>query len=60
MSREDAEEYARSLGLRYFEVSAKANIGIEDLFTEVAKALPKESVNRRKSNLQLKKSEQAQ
>ena len=59
MSREDAEGYARGLGLRYFEVSAKANIGIDDLFTEVAKALPKESVNKRKSNLQLKKGDAA-
>ena len=57
VSREDAEEYARSLGLRYFEVSAKANIGIDDLFTEVAKALPRESVNKRRSNLHLKKNE---
>ena len=57
VSREDAEEYARSLGLRYFEVSAKANIGIDDLFTEVAKALPRESVNKRRSNLHLKKND---
>ena len=53
MRREDAEEYARSLGLRYFEASAKNNIGVSELFTEVAKALPKESVNKRRSNLQL-------
>ena len=51
VSREEAEEYARGLGLRYFEVSAKNNIGIDDLFSEVAKALPKESVNKRRSNL---------
>ena len=60
VSREDAEEYARSLGLRYFEVSAKANIGIDDLFTEVAKALPRESVNKRRSNLHLKKNDMKQ
>lgn len=55
VSREEAEQYAQSLGLRYFEVSAKNNIGIDDLFTEVAKALPKESVNKRRSNLNLNK-----
>ena len=59
MTKEQAEEYAQSLGLRYFEVSAKQNIGIEDLFTEVAKALPKESVNKRRSNLQLNKEKAA-
>ena len=60
--KDEAEDFARSLGLRYFEVSALKNIGIDDLFTEVAKALPKEAVNKRKSNLQLnqqKASEQA-
>ena len=53
--KEEAEEFARGLGLRYFEVSALQNIGIDDLFTEVAKALPKEQVNKRRSNLQLNK-----
>jgi len=52
--REEAEEYARSLGLRYFEVSAKNNTGIDELFTEVAKSLPKESATKRRSNLSLK------
>jgi len=43
VTREQAEEYAKSIGIRYFEVSAKANTGIEETFTEIAKALPKES-----------------
>ena len=60
MRKEEAEEYARGLGLRYFEVSAKNNIGIDDLFTDVAKALPKESVNKRRSNLSLNKEKAAQ
>ena len=49
--REEAEEYARSIGIRYFEVSAKNNTGIDDLFTEIAKALPKESASKRRTNL---------
>lgn len=57
--REEAEEFANGLGLRYFEVSALQNIGIDDLFTEVAKALPRESVNKRRSNLQLNKDKAA-
>ena len=48
---EEAEEFAKSLGLRYFEVSAKSNQGIDEMFTEVAKALPRESINKRRSNL---------
>ena len=60
VSRETAEEYARGLGLKYFEVSAKQDIGIGEMFTEVAKVLPKESTNKRRSNLQLgKEKEQA-
>ena len=57
VTREQAEEYARSIGIRYFEVSAKTSVGIEEMFTEVAKALPKESANKRRSNLQLNKGE---
>ncbi len=54
MRTEEAEEFAKSLGLKYFEVSAKTNQGIEEMFMEVAKALPRESINKRRSNLQLK------
>ena len=53
--KEEAEEYARSLGLRYHEVSAKSNIGVDDLFLDVARALPRESVNKRRTNLKLNK-----
>ena len=41
VKKEEAEEYAKSLGLQYHEVSAKQNIGINELFTEIAQALPK-------------------
>jgi len=51
--KEEAEEYARSIGIRYFEVSAKNNTGIDELFTAIATALPKESANKRRSNLKL-------
>ena len=39
----EAEELAKSLGLRYFEVSAKMGTGIDDLFTETARTLPREA-----------------
>ena len=57
VTREEAETYARGLNIRYFEVSAKTSVGIEETFTEIAKALPKESANKRRSNLQLNKGE---
>ncbi len=47
VSKEEGESYARSLGLQYHEVSAKANIGIESLFRGIAKLLP--------SDVQIKK-----
>ena len=55
VKKEEAEEYAKSLGLRYHEVSAKQNIGIDALFTEIAKALPKESSNKKKGQVNIKK-----
>ena len=55
VKKEEAEEYAKGLGLQYHEVSAKNNIGIESLFTDIARALPKESVNKKRGNLNLKK-----
>ena len=55
VKKEEAEEYAKSLGLAYHEVSAKQNIGIDGLFTEIAKALPKESVNKKKGSVNIKK-----
>jgi len=53
---EDAVEYAKTLGLAHHEVSAKQDIGIEKLFTEIARQLPKESINKKKNALNLKKS----
>jgi hypothetical protein len=43
------------LGLAFHEVSAKQDLGIEKLFTDIAKQLPKESANRKKNTLNLKK-----
>ena len=33
IKKEEAESYAKGLGLQYHEVSAKSNIGIDELFT---------------------------
>ena len=43
MSKDEANDYARGLGLQYYEVSAKQNMGVEELFKDLAKKLPKES-----------------
>ena len=32
VSREEGETYPKSLGMQYHEVSAKTNVGIEQLF----------------------------
>ncbi len=47
VSMQEADEFAKGLGLRYFEASAKMNIGIDDIFYETAKSLPKEKGSRR-------------
>ena len=47
VSPEEAQDYARGLGLQYYEVSAKQNIGVDELFKELAKKLPKESTNKK-------------
>ena len=47
VSRDEANEYARGLGLNYYEVSAKQNVGVEELFKDLAKKLPKESTNKK-------------
>jgi translation elongation factor EF-4 len=41
--------------LSYFEVSAKENIGIEDLFRQVAKVLPSTSTDKKKATVSLEK-----
>ena len=59
VTREEAEAYCRKLGLQYFEVSAKQNVGVDRLFHEVAKQLPAESTNRKKNtSLREKKKDQ--
>ena len=47
MSRDEANDYARGLGLNYYEVSAKQNVGVDELFKDLAKKLPKESTNKK-------------
>ena len=58
VTKQEADDYAKSLGLRYFEASAKMNIGIDDIFTEAAKALPKEAKSRRNVDIGKKEYEQ--
>ena len=55
MSKDEANDYARGLGLQYYEVSAKQNMGVEELFKDLAKKLPKESTNRKQNSLRTKK-----
>lgn len=57
VSRDEANDYARSQGLQYFEVSAKQNLGIDELFQDLAKKLPKESTNKKQNSLSKKKTE---
>ena len=40
VSRDEAQDYARGLGLVYYEVSAKQNMGVDELFKDLAKKLP--------------------
>ncbi|KAF0971803.1 hypothetical protein FDP41_010026 [Naegleria fowleri] len=39
VTREEAEELARELGIKYFEVSAKTNDGIKEVFDDIAQQL---------------------
>jgi len=39
VTKEEASEYAASIGALFFETSAKKNTGIEELFLEIAKLL---------------------
>lgn len=39
VSTQEAEEYASSVGARYFETSAKLNEGIEDVFLDLSAAV---------------------
>ena len=58
VSKDEATDYARGLGLQYYEVSAKQDKGIEELFKDLAKKLPKESTNKKQNSLRNKKIEQ--
>lgn len=57
VSKEEAEAYCQKNGLQYYEVSAKQNIGIDKMFTNIAKKLPNESTNKKKNSLANKKKE---
>ena len=58
VSPEEAQDYARGQGLQYFEVSAKQNVGVDELFRDLAEKLPKESTNKKTSSLRTKRLEQ--
>jgi GTPase SAR1 family protein len=58
VTRDEATDYARGLGLQYYEVSAKQNMGVDELFKDLAKKLPKESTNKKQNSLGKKKKEQ--
>ena len=57
VSKEEAEDYCKKLGLQYFEVSAKQNLGVDKMFKEIAKRLPAESTNKKKNTLREKKTD---
>ena len=57
VSRDEAQDYARGLGLVYYEVSAKQNMGVDELFKDLAKKLPQESTNKKNNSLRTKKIE---
>ena len=46
--------------LTYHEVSAKENIGINDLFRQIAKVLPATGVEKKKVTLETKPKEESQ
>jgi len=37
VDQKDAEQYASQQNIKYFETSAKSNIGVEDMFTEITR-----------------------
>ena len=39
VTRKEAEDLAQELGIKYFEVSAKTNDGIKEVFDDIAKQL---------------------
>ena len=59
VTNQEADDYAKGLGLKYFEVSAKENINIEDMFLDIAKALPRESQSRRGRDTRLRNADKS-
>lgn len=57
VSTQEAEAYAQDAGLLYTETSAKDNIGITELFTEIASKVPLDLVmaNQKKEGINLNK-----
>ncbi len=47
ITKGEAEEYAKSKGLQYYEVSAKLNENVGGLFKDIAMKLPAQSSNHR-------------
>ena len=54
VSKEDAEHYASEQKLHYCEVSAKQNVGVEEMFKELAQKLPQKTTNQRINSLRIK------
>ncbi len=42
------------MGLNYYEVSAKQNLNVEQMFNDIARKLPNESTNKKKNTLKEK------
>ena len=61
VTKEEVEAYCQKQGgLRYYEVSAKQNLGIDHVFKEIAERLPNESTNRKKIQLKNKQKENSE
>jgi GTPase SAR1 family protein len=46
---DEAEDYAKSIKGRHFDTSAKTGKGIEEMFTQITKAILKKGKKRKKS-----------
>ena len=54
VSKEDAEQFTSEHGLTYCEVSAKQNVGVEEMFKDIARKLPQRTTNQRINSLRIK------